>query len=149
MDDAQAERVATFVDGYLRTERNFSPHTAAAYRRDLDELVRWCAAQGVDDWKALDTHAVRAFAAAQHRRGLSPTSLQRRLSAVRSFCKWLVHEGVLGHNPASDVRALFARIPEPERGERPSAEAAAPAALVGVASGSPSQCRHSLTVGTT
>ena len=45
------------------------------------------------------------FAARSHARGLAPRSVQRRLSAVRSFCKFLVGEKVLTANPAVDVRA--------------------------------------------
>src|SRR5690606_4256448 len=47
----------------------------------------------------------RAFVADGHRRGLSPKSLQRRLSAVRSFYRWLLRHGRVKANPAAAVRA--------------------------------------------
>ena len=105
--DAAVER---FIDRHLLHERRLSPHTAGAYRRDLADLTRHAVAAGLAAWSSLDVHGVRAFIAAQHRRGLSPTSLRRRLSAVRTFCHWLVREGELGHNPALEVRS-----PKPAR----------------------------------
>src|SRR4030095_8506899 len=53
----------------------------------------------------LHTEQVRAFIAAEHRRGLSPKSLQRRLSACRSFYRWLLRHGRIKPNPAHPIRA--------------------------------------------
>jgi integrase/recombinase XerC len=79
-------------------------HTVAAYRRDLDQLLGWMDAQGVADFTALMPHHVRAFIASGHRAGLSPKSLQRRLSSCRSLFRQLTREGVLAHDPAAGVR---------------------------------------------
>lgn len=89
----------------LTQERNLSPHTRASYARDLAALTHWCDQQGLGDWPELDHGHVRAFAARSHAAGLSPASIQRRLSAVRSFYQFLQREGLCGHNPAADVRA--------------------------------------------
>jgi integrase/recombinase XerC len=90
---------------HLRTERRLSSHTATNYGRDLRALVDFCAAHGLSDWKAVDGQHVRLFAARQHSRGLGPRSIQRQLSAVRSFFRYLVREGVLTSNPGVDIRA--------------------------------------------
>jgi integrase/recombinase XerC len=90
---------------HLRTERRLSPHTSANYRRDLDALIAYCDRQGIADWPALDNFHVRTFAAHEHRDGLGPRSVQRRLSAVRSFCGFLIREGVLQSNPAAGIHA--------------------------------------------
>jgi integrase/recombinase XerC len=107
---------------YLLAERRLSAHTDKGYTRDLGALVKYCERAGVRDWGALDAQHVRAFAAHSHAAGLSPRSIQRRLSAVRSFYAFLLREGAgvlaaggaraarrVKHNPAQDVRAPKAR----------------------------------------
>ncbi len=90
---------------HLGGERRLSPHTSSNYRRDLLALVGWCDTQGLSRWRELDGQHVRVFAARSHAAGLAPRSVQRRLSAVRSFFKYLVREGELAHNPATGVSA--------------------------------------------
>ena len=89
---------------HLMVERRMSPNTVDAYRRDLTELDAWAKAQS-RDFLALDSEDIRAFIAAEHRRGLSPKSLQRRLSAVRSCFRWLLKQGRVAANPAAPIRA--------------------------------------------
>ena len=86
-------------------ERRMSAHTAAAYRRDLDRLLQFCGRRGIRRWNALDNRQVRAFAASEHAGGLAPRSIQRRLSAVRTFYAFLLREGHCRLNPAHDVHA--------------------------------------------
>jgi len=104
MDAARAPLLDQFLN-HLRSERRLSRHTADAYRRDLAAAARYCAAAGLSDCTRMDAGHVRAFAARSHRRGLSGRSIQRRLSALRTFFEYLLREGVVTHNPALDVRA--------------------------------------------
>ena len=99
---------------HLRTERRLSPHTEAAYRRDLDALVAYCESERIAGWKQIDNFHVRTFAAREHRDGLGPRSVQRRLSAVRGFFNFLIREKVIEANPAADIRAPKAakRLPK-------------------------------------
>jgi len=90
---------------HLTHERRMSGHTRAAYRRDLTRLLRFCERRGIHEWRTLDNLQVRAFAAAEHTAGLAPRSIQRRLSAIRTFYEFLVREGCCRLNPAQDVRA--------------------------------------------
>jgi integrase/recombinase XerC len=108
MSEPLRDGVTRFLQG-LRTERRLSPHTSDGYARDLAALLDYCAAQGIESWDALDTQHVRSFAAQCHRRGLAPRSIQRRLSAVRSLCRYLIREGELNNDPAADVQAPKAR----------------------------------------
>lgn len=105
---------------YMTSERRLSPHTDRSYSRDLAALIRFCDRSGVADWGGLDTQHVRLFAAQSHASGLAPRSIQRRLSAVRSFYDFLLRErrnsrgDRLRANPAHDVRAPKAarRLPQ-------------------------------------
>ena len=90
---------------HLQTERRLSANTCKHYQRDLDELHNWCKAAGINDWRALDSHQVRKYAAQSHRRGLSGRSIQRRLSALRSFYNYLLREQQVSQNPGLDIRA--------------------------------------------
>jgi integrase/recombinase XerC len=90
---------------HLEVERRMSAHTLDAYRRDLAALSDWAQAQGVADLETLPAEQLRAFVAAEHRRGLSPKSLQRRLSACRSYFQWLLKNGRIALNPAAAIRA--------------------------------------------
>ncbi len=94
---------------HLRVERRLSPHTLNAYARDLKALEGYCEREQLE-LASIDSFAIRRFAAACHRKGASPRSLARRLSAVRRFFAYLVSEGVLKSNPAVHVQA-----PKPSR----------------------------------
>ena len=76
----------------MNSERRLSAHTDSNYARDLAALVKYCDRTGLEEWNALDTQHIRVFAAHSHAGGLSPRSVQRRLSAVRSFYEFLIRE---------------------------------------------------------
>jgi integrase/recombinase XerC len=101
--DAAAAPVDAFL-AHLAVERRMSANTLDGYRRDLTALAAWAQAQGADV-VALHAEQLRAFVAAEHRRGLSPKSLQRRLSACRSFYAWLLKHGRIAASPAAAIRA--------------------------------------------
>ena len=96
--------IESFLD-HLAVERQSSRHTIDAYRRDLQSLADWAASQGVEDVSALQNAQLRAFIADEHRRGLAPKSLQRRLSACRSFYQWLLRHARIAANPTASLRA--------------------------------------------
>ena len=90
---------------HLQTERRLSDNTCKHYLRDLLELQDWCEQAGLRHWHDLDTRQVRHYAARCHRRGLSGRSIQRRLSALRSFYNYLLREQAVTLNPGLDVPA--------------------------------------------
>ncbi len=99
--------------GMLAHEKRTSQHTLDAYRRDLNEFLNQLKSEHAADpaqWVA----PIRAHAGALHRAGRAPRTIQRKLSAIRSFCTYLVSVGLSRNNPARDVRAPRAgqRLPE-------------------------------------
>ena len=83
MSEPLASAVERFLAS-LRNERQLSAHTGTGYARDLAALVQHCESHGIEAWRSLDTQHIREFAARSHRRGLSPTSIQRRLSRCQN-----------------------------------------------------------------
>jgi integrase/recombinase XerC len=90
---------------HLQTERRLSANTVRHYRRDLVDLWAWCQENGIPSWQQLDTRQVRHYAAQAHRRGLGGRSIQRRLSALRTFFNYLLREQAVTINPGLDVHA--------------------------------------------
>ncbi len=90
---------------HLEYERRLSPLTCKNYRRDLRYLSAWCAASGVGQWSELDSEHVRAYSASCYRKGLSARSIQRRLSASRTFFRYLIREKEVTMNPVASVSA--------------------------------------------
>ncbi len=84
---------------------SFAPHTAKAYDRDISALIQFCADRRVERWEDLEESHVRAFIACLHRNGKSSRTLQRTLSGVRAFLRFLVARLVLASDPAACVKA--------------------------------------------
>ena len=98
--------IARFLE-YLDVARNLSPHTVAAYRRDLADLETFAGGYlGCDDfaWDGVDRGVIRAFLGDAGRRGLAPRTVARKLSAVRALFRYLHREGEIPSNPARLVR---------------------------------------------
>jgi len=89
---------------HLGQERRLSPRTQDAYARDIADFCDWLGEE-TPDWAGIGPHQIRSFAAARHRQGLSPKSLQRRLAALRSLFRYLQREQLVQNNPADGIRA--------------------------------------------
>ena len=100
----------------LVTQRQLSPHTVAAYGRDLAELARFAQPDGASpcDWTCLTHLDIRRFAAKLHADGQSPTSIARKLSGWRGFYEWLAQHVKLAANPVAGVRAPRRARPLPK-----------------------------------
>lgn len=93
------QAVADFIEA-LRVERNASAHTIRAYRTDLADYARWAARQGIDPLGV--THRkLRGYLAELDQAQYSRTTINRRLSALKSFFGWLNVTGRLDADPAN------------------------------------------------
>jgi len=98
------------VEGFLRhlaDERGLSPHTVTAYRGDLDDLQGFLTGYyGTPDWgwEHVDRLTLRSFLGWGRRKGLARSTLARKLSAVRTFFRFLHREEALPGNPARSLR---------------------------------------------
>jgi len=98
----------TWIDRFARhlaVERNLSPHTCAAYVRDLNAFREFLAGQGGADAAALqrlDHLLLRRYLAELHKHH-QRSSLARKLSTLRTFFRYLRREGLLAANPAEGL----------------------------------------------
>lgn len=107
------------VEAFLRhlgDGRQLSPHTLAAYRRDLEQFSRFLGSRfSADawDWRSVDRLVLRSFLGHLSRQGLARRTIARKLSAVRSFYRFLHRTGAVEANPARAVRSprLERRLP--------------------------------------
>lgn len=90
---------------HLRTERQLSPRTLEAYAHDLQQLLLFSRERQLSGWRQVTGAQLRHYVAQQHQHGISPRSLQRQLSAIRSFYRYLLRERRCESNPALDLRA--------------------------------------------
>jgi integrase/recombinase XerC len=97
----------------LAAARGASPHTLRAYRGDLAALLAFLDARGITDPRAVDARTLRAFLAEIDQYGLARASIQRRLSAVRSFFRHLLEQGQADVHPGQGLRSARARRPLP------------------------------------
>jgi integrase/recombinase XerC len=104
VDDADKDWIDRFIH-HLAYERRLSNLTCKHYRLDLGTLLAWCGEAGIPHWPDLDSQHVRNYAAACFRRGLSAKSIQRRLSAARTFFRYLLREKHVKRNPVVSVSA--------------------------------------------
>ncbi len=98
----------------LQTQRQLSAHTIDNYRRDLDQLRALLGERPEQTLASLTSVDIRRFAAQLHARGLSASSIARKLSAWRGFFSWLAEQQALAVNPAAGVKAPKRARPLPK-----------------------------------
>jgi len=103
--------IAEFLT-FLEKERNDSPHTVRAYRRDLTAFQRFADGYfaAAWDWAAVDRLALRGFMGDLTRRGQARRSVARAVSTLRTFFRFLGARYGVAVNPARGVR-----LPRAER----------------------------------
>lgn len=99
------EQSATQFIDYLRDVRQLSPHTLSSYQRDLASLQRYCEQHNKQSAEQLVEADIRTWVSQLHRHGLAGSSIQRSLSAARSFFNYLGREQGRPRNPAASVQA--------------------------------------------
>ena len=95
---------------YLQLNRNASLHTVAAYESDLSQFLKFVARTRETLFDKLEpadieVTVIRGFLADLHRQRISPSSSARKLSALRTFIRYLRREALVDNNPSSLVSA--------------------------------------------
>ncbi len=103
-------RIEAFLE-MLAVERDASPHTLAAYGRDLADAAAGLSAAG--GLLGADREAVESWFADLSRRGLSAATAARRRSALRQFYRFALAEGWRGDDPPAVSTPRSAAVPCP------------------------------------
>ncbi len=93
------------LESFVKTLNHLSEHTRNAYQRDLEHLQNYCDKHDIVKWSVIDGRQLRGFIAERHRQGIGGRSLQRNLSAIRTFYRYLLKEAKVKNNPAEGIIA--------------------------------------------
>ena len=103
-----------FLD-YLKLERNYSPATVKHYRDDLKEFERFF--QGLDQqlsWESVDSDIVRRWMEYMMEKGNAASSVNRRLSALRSFYRYALRRNLVVKDPVHGIQGPKRKRPLPQ-----------------------------------
>ena len=92
------EHLSKFIT-YLIAEKNASPYTIKNYRHEIGQFLDFLEEQGIDSWDGVDRYVLRRYLARLQAEGYVKASISRRISELRSFCRYLVREDILDRNP--------------------------------------------------
>ncbi len=108
------ERARQEYLSYLAVERGSSKNTVAAYGRDLSRYLAWLAERGVREPNDVTRELVQDHVAALAGAGLAPTSVERAVSAIKGFHRFMVSDEISDELPTEDVPlpAKPARLPD-------------------------------------
>ncbi len=90
---------------YLEFEKRLSAHTLKSYRNDLQFLHDYSQSNAISDWQLINAIDIRKLIAQRHKQSINSSSLQRQLSAIRSFYDFLIKRQLAEDNPARHVKA--------------------------------------------
>ncbi|MBI3134599.1 MAG: tyrosine-type recombinase/integrase [Bacteroidetes bacterium] len=94
-----------FLD-YLVHEKRFSEHTVIAYKKDLENFIDILALRSDDELKELKHRDLRGYLVALVESGLENTSVNRKLSSIKTFFRFLRQKGFCDVNPSTKVKSL-------------------------------------------
>ena len=96
---ARSFLLARFVD-FLALEQGLSPRTIEAYERDLERFVEYAASQGIGAPLDITSKLLREFVYHLKDLGLSPSSIRRSVSAIRTYFRFLTGDGIVVRDPS-------------------------------------------------
>ncbi len=99
---------------YLKLERNVSPNTIAAYRNDLNRYIQFLDEQRIHEASRITLQNIQQFVSVLTDLGLSPRSLARNLSSIRSFHEYMLGEDITQNDPTELLQSprLPKRLPQ-------------------------------------
>jgi len=95
--------IQQFLD-YLSFEKRYSPHTVNAYKKDLSQFSTYLVqVYEVNEVSVTDHQMIRSWVVDLMEQGVTPRSVNRKISSLKSFYKFLIRQGVISVNPTSKI----------------------------------------------
>jgi integrase/recombinase XerC len=88
---------------YIQYIKHYSPHTVSSYRNDLEQFFTFCSAKSGSPETISDHHQVRAWVIELMEAGNSSRTVNRKLSSLKSYFRYLMREGFITVNPMNKV----------------------------------------------
>ncbi len=95
------QEIFTNYIAYLEVEKNASKYTVRNYTNDLLEFFNFVRNKGIDSLKDVNKQTLRAYLAHLMEQGKAKSSIARKLSAIRSFYRYLMREEMISASPAA------------------------------------------------
>lgn len=95
---------------YLKYEKRCSPHTITAYEGDLKQFFAFIESAGVNSLSEVSSKNIRGWIVQMHKEGISPRSIHRKISSIKTLFKHLHRQGIVDGNPAQLV--ILPKIPK-------------------------------------
>lgn len=96
------QQLTEFID-YLQIERGLSEHTLSAYHNDLRQYLDFLHHHQIEGWRETTRLTITGFTKELRERGLAPTSIARKIAALKSFYQFLLREGMVERDPSIDI----------------------------------------------
>lgn len=114
--------IETFIE-YLKKEKRYSPHSLISYTNDLTQFYSYLKneLQLPDDQKP-EHHDVRSWIVSLMEKELNPRTVNRKITALRSYFKFLKREGIIDYNPTQKITALKVKKQIPHFANEPDME---------------------------
>jgi len=88
---------------YLEYEKRYSQHTLVTYEIDLRQFCKFLGSENISRWQDVTSKIIRRWVVELHDDGIAPVTIHRKISALKSFLRYLMREQVLESNPADGV----------------------------------------------
>ena len=101
---------------FLTTERNYSANTIAAYQNDLNQFMKWLRINHpeINNWVNVTYEVVSQYTATLKKQSYTPSSVARKVAAIKSFFHFLLARGYIGIDPTTNLDSpkVKKRLPE-------------------------------------
>lgn len=91
---------------YLEYEKRYSPHTIQSYHTDLMQFEKYLSEEQIEGVLQVEVLHIKNYIVCQLQKGLAESAVNRKLSALKSFYKFMHQEGYIAQNPVRFIKAL-------------------------------------------